>query len=95
MVRSELVRKLTSKNSHLYQRDLKRVVTEVLAEIVGALKEGQHPEIRGFGIFTVKERTARTGRNPHGGTIAGVTGKKAPAFKPGKEMHERLNKPSA
>ena len=62
MIKSELVQKLTSKNPHLYQRDLERVVTVVLDEIVGALKEGHRVELRGFGTFTAKERTARTGR---------------------------------
>jgi nucleoid DNA-binding protein len=38
-----------------------------------------------------KERTARMGRNPSTGAAVEVTAKKAPAFKPGKEMRERLN----
>ena len=95
MLKSELVQKLTSKNPHLYLRDLERVVTVVLDEIVGALKEGHRVEFRGFGTFTAKERTARTGRNPRTGTTVEVAAKKAPAFKPGKEMRERLNKPEA
>ena len=85
MLKSELVQKLTSKNPHLYQRDLERVVTVVLDEIVGALKEGHRVELRGFGTFMAKERTARTGRNHRTGAAVEVTAKKAPAFKPGKE----------
>ena len=95
MIKSELVQKLTSKNPHLYQRDLERIVTVVLDEIVGALKEGHRVELRGFGTFMAKERTARMGRNPSTGAAVEVAAKKAPAFKPGKEMRRRLNKPEA
>ena len=95
MLKSELVQKLTSKNLHICQRDLDRVVTVVLDEIVGALKEGHRVELRGFGTFMAKERTARTGRNPRTGAAVEVTAKKAPAFKPGKEIRERLNKPES
>ena len=91
MIKSELVQKLTSKNPHLYQRDLERIVTVILDEIVGALKEGHRVELRGFGTFMAKERTARTGRNPRTGSTVDVSAKKAPAFKPGKEMRERVN----
>ena len=95
MLKSELVQKLAIQSPHLYQRDLERIVTVVLDEIVGALKEGHRVELRGFGTFTAKERIARTGRNPLTGAAVEVAAKKAPAFKPGKEMRERLNKPEA
>jgi integration host factor subunit beta len=90
MLKSELVQKLAIQSPHLYQRDLERIVNLVLDEIIGALKEGDRVELRGFGTFTAKERTARTGRNPRTGTAVEVAAKKAPAFKPGKEMRERL-----
>ena len=93
MIKSELVQKLTTQSPHLYQRDLERVVNIVLGEIVGALKEGDRVELRGFGAFSTKERTARTGRNPRTGSTVDVAAKKAAAFKPRKEMRERLNAP--
>ena len=95
MLKSELVQKLAIQSSHLYQRDLERIVNLVLDEIIGALKEGDRVELRGFGTFTAKERIARTGRNPRTGTAVEVAAKKAPAFKPGKEMRRRLNKPES
>ena len=42
--------------------------------------------------FRVKHRTARNGRNPRNGAFIAVNQKNMPHFKPGKEMHERLNK---
>jgi len=64
-------------------------------EIVETFRNRDRVELRGFGTFTAKERIARTGRNPRTGTAVEVTAKKAPAFKPGKEMRERLNKPES
>ena len=95
MLKSELVQKLAIQSPHLYQRDLERIVNLVLDEIIGALKEGNRVELRGFGTFTAKERIARTGRNPLTGAAVEVAAKKAPAFKPGKEIRERLNKPES
>lgn len=94
MMKSELVKKLADKTPHLYIQDVDRVVNIVLDKITNTLREGGRVEIRGFGTFTAKERTARTGRNPRTGTAVEVAAKKAPAFKPGKEMRERLNAPT-
>lgn len=95
MLRSELVQRLHAKRPHLYQRDVERIVNIVLGEIVEAFRNGDRVELRGFGTFTAKERIARTGRNPRTGTAVEIVTKKAPAFKPGKEMRERLKKPEA
>jgi integration host factor subunit beta len=48
-------------------------------------------ELRGFGAFSVKNRPARTGRNPRTGEQVVVAEKYVPFFKTGKEMRERLN----
>ena len=47
--------------------------------------------LTGFGIFSVKQSAARTGRNPRTGETVDVTAKRVPYFKPGKEMRARLN----
>jgi integration host factor subunit beta len=52
---------------------------------------GGRVELRGFGAFTVRERGARTGRNPRTGAEVPVTDKLFPMFKPGKAMQSRLN----
>jgi len=51
-------------------------------------------ELRGFGAFSVKNRPARTGRNPRTGAHVSVEKKSVPFFKTGKEMRERLNRTS-
>jgi integration host factor subunit beta len=94
MIKSELVLKIAERNPHLYHRDIETVVNTVLDTITDALKNGQRVELRGFGAFAAKERKARVGRNPRTGASVEVDQKLAPAFKTGKELRQRLNKPS-
>ena len=64
MIKSELVQRIAEQNPHLYQRDIEKIVNSILGEIVIALARGDRVEIRGFGVFSVKHRPARVGRNP-------------------------------
>ena len=59
MIRSGLVNKIASINNDLYQRDAEIIVGAILEEIVDALSRGDRVEIRGFGVFAVKQRKAR------------------------------------
>lgn len=91
MIKSELVAKLAQRYPHLYHRDVERIVTTVLDEITKALAEGKRVELRGFGAFSVKARPARMGRNPRTGEPVQVDEKRAPFFRTGKELREKLN----
>ena len=84
-----------TQNPHLYQRDVENIVNAILDEIIAAMARGDRVELRGFGAFSVKQRPARTGRNPRTGAHVSVDQKCVPFFKTGKEMRERLNRPSA
>ncbi len=91
MIKSELVEVIALKNPHLYQRDVENIVNAILDEITVALSRGDRVELRGFGAFSVKNRPARTGRNPRTGVKVEVDEKWVPFFKTGKELRERLN----
>jgi integration host factor subunit beta len=91
MVKSELSGRIYVQNPHLYERDAEKVVNAVIEEIIAAMIRGDRVELRGFGMFTVRQRSARDGRNPKNGAIVAVAEKKLPHFKAGKEMCERLN----
>jgi integration host factor subunit beta len=91
MVKSELVQRISDQNLHLYERDVARVVDAMLEEIVAALARGARVELRGFGVFSVKVRQARTGRNPRTGAIVPVGQKAIPSFKSGEIMRKCLN----
>ena len=67
MLKSELVEKIAEQNPHLYQRDVEAIINAILGTITTALARADRVELRGFGMFTVKKREARTGRNPRNG----------------------------
>jgi integration host factor subunit beta len=92
MTKSELILRIGELNPHLYHRDVERIVTTIFEEITDALAQRERVELRGFGAFSVKNRPARTGRNPRTGAHVSVAKKSVPFFKTGKEMRERLNK---
>ena len=91
MTKSELIQRLAERNPHLLQRDAERIVATILEEITAALARGDRGELRGFGVFSVKQRAARTGRNPRTGAAVDVDAKVVPYFNTGKELRERLN----
>lgn len=91
MIRSELIQKISEENPHLFRRDVERIVNTVFEEIIGAMEDGDRVELRGFGAFSVKQRDARTGRNPRTGKSVAVTEKHVPFFKTGKLLRDRLN----
>ena len=91
MTKSELILKITSKNSYLYQKDIYKIIDTLFNSVTKALKDGDRVELRGFGTFTTKLRNARIGRNPKTGDPVAIPQKKMPFFKMGKSMKERIN----
>ncbi len=91
MIKSELVQKIADENTHLSHREVERLVTTLFDEITGALAAGRRVELRGFGAFSVKSRPKRVGRNPRTGHRVDISEKRAPYFKTGKALKERLN----
>ena len=91
MTKSELIFKITSKNSYLYNKDVSKIIDTLFDCITKALKNGERIELRGFGTFTTKLRDARIGRNPKTGEPVAIPQKKMPFFKMGKSMKERIN----
>jgi integration host factor subunit beta len=92
MIKSELIKRISSQNPHLFERDIEKVVNAIFDEMVEALRRGDRVELRGFGVFLAKLRGARTGRNPRTGVAVQVSKKAVPLFKTGKEMRARLNR---
>lgn len=91
MIRSELIQKIANENPHLRRDDADRVVGTILEEIILAMMRGRRVEIRGFGVFEVRERGGRIGRNPRDGAAVPVEQKHIPFFRAGKLLLERLN----
>ena len=91
MLKSELIERIAEQNPHLYRRDVETIVNAILNTIATALARGDRVELRDFGVFAVRTRWARTGRNPRNGERVAVSEKRVPAFKPSQDMHRRLN----
>jgi len=91
MIKSELIQIITARNPHLYHRDVEKVVDAVLDEVAKATEEGGRVEIRGFGTFSVRHRSQRSGRNPSNGTSVIVEEKWVPFFRTGRDLQRRLN----
>ena len=91
MTKSDLILKITNKNSFLYQKDIQKIVDSLFQSVTNALKNGDRVELRGFGTFSTKFRKARVGRNPKTGDPVAIPKKKLPFFKMGKSMKERIN----
>lgn len=72
-----------AQDSSLKQLEVKKVVQKTLEAIVASLAKGETVELRNFGIFKVKQRKGRTGRNPRTGEKVPVPPKRVVVFKPG------------
>ena len=68
-----------------------RALDAVIASITGALKGGDSVALIGFGTFDVKERAARTGRNPQTGQPIEIKASRVPSFKAGKALKDAVN----
>lgn len=62
--KSELISLIAMRNPHLYRTDVERIVETAIEDIEDALAHGGRVELQGFGIFTVRHRSSRAGRNP-------------------------------
>lgn len=74
----------------LKQTDVKQVVQKTFDYMVEALIRGEKIELRNFGVFKIKERKSRTGRNPRTGQVVPVPPRKVVIFKPGLEMKQKV-----
>ena len=90
MIKSELVTRL-AQEMRLSTQDAKVVVDTIFDEIIKTLSEGGRVELRNFGIFSMRTRKSRMGRNPKTGEQVFVSEKKIPYFKAGKAVVNALN----
>ncbi|MFT6986356.1 MAG: DNA-binding protein HU-beta [Psychromonas sp.] len=68
-----------------------RALDAFIDTVTEALVEGDNVSLIGFGAFSVKERAARTGRNPQTGGEIQIAAAKVPAFKAGKSLKDAIN----
>ena len=68
-----------------------RALDGMIESITQALKDGDTVSVVGFGSFLVRDRAARTGRNPKTGETIQIAASKSPAFKAGKALKDAVN----
>ena len=90
MKKADLVDAIAAKRGAA-KAQVQDVVEDVFELMADALTRGEKIDLRGFGTFSVRESAARTGRNPQTGEPISIPARKNPAFKPGKELKDRVN----
>jgi len=90
MNKSELIDAVADK-ADLSKADASKAVDAFMDSVGGALKQGDEVTLVGFGTFTVRDRAARTGRNPRTGETIQIPASKMPGFKAGKALKDSVN----
>ena len=91
MNKTELINAVAEKGG-LSRKDTERVLNAALETITTTLAEGGRVQLSGFGIFEVKEREARVGRNPRTKEAIEIPASKAPVFKASSAMKGAVSK---
>ena len=89
LTKADIVRQV-AQTTGLTKTDTSAVVDGFIASVIDALQDGEHIEIRGFGTFKAVSRAPRTGRNPRTGSEVKISRRRAPVFKPSKELRARV-----
>lgn len=90
MNKSQLIDKIAD-GADISKASAGRALDSFVDAITEALKEGDQVALVGFGSFVVRERNARTGRNPQTGATIDIAAAKVPAFKAGKALKDAVN----
>jgi DNA-binding protein HU-beta len=90
MNKSELIDAVAGATG-LSRNDATSATEAVLGTIISTLGKGDQVGLVGFGTFSVRERAARTGRNPQTGETIQIKASKSPGFKAGKAFKDAVN----
>jgi len=91
MTKRDMVVKIAEETG-LIQQDVYAVIQRSLDLIVDALADGKNVELRNFGVFQLKERKQRIGRNPNKPEhVVPIPSCRIVKFKPGKVMKARVS----
>ena len=89
MTKKDIVLKITDMTG-IKQVDVKKIVQKTFDVIVDSLVLNEKVELRNFGVFKIKERRARFGRNPRTGESVPVPPRKVVVSKPGLKMKQKI-----
>ena len=90
MIKAEMI-DAVAEATDLSKADAEKATNAVLDSIIGTLAKGDQVTLIGFGTFSVRERAARSGRNPQTGETIQIKASKSPGFKAGKAFKDAVN----
>jgi len=90
MNKSELIKHIAT-TAGLTQAQATAALQALETGVIDTLVNGGQVTLTGFGVFSVKDRAARTGRNPKTGEEIQIAASKVPTFKAGKGLKEAVN----
>jgi DNA-binding protein HU-beta len=88
--KSQLIDKIAA-DAELSKAAAGRALDSMIDAVTEALKSDDQVALVGFGTFSVRERSARTGRNPQTGETIQISAAKVPSFKAGKALKDAVN----
>lgn len=91
MNKTELIA-AAAQNAGVSKKDAERVVNAAIDAVTAALAKGEKVQLSGFGIFEVKNREARVGRNPATKETIQIPASKVPVFKASKTLKDTVGK---
>ncbi len=89
MTKAEMIEKIAAK-AKISKKAANAALDTFVESVTAALKKGDRVAMVGFGTFSVSKRKARTARNPRTGETINVPARKAPKFKPGRELKKAV-----
>ncbi|MBQ3124100.1 MAG: HU family DNA-binding protein [Clostridia bacterium] len=90
MKKQELIAAI-AQEAEISKKDADKALAAAINAISKALADGDKIQLVGFGTFEVRERAARTGKNPRTGEMIKIAASKVPAFKAGKALKDVVN----
>ncbi len=90
MNKSELIEAIAA-SADIPKAAATRALDAMVESVTDSLKKGESVSLVGFGTFAIKERAARTGRNPQTGQPIQISAAKVPSFKAGKALKDAIN----
>lgn len=90
MNKSELIEAIAA-SADIPKAAASRALDAMVDSVTDSLKKGDSVSLVGFGTFAIKERAARTGRNPQTGEPIQISAAKVPSFKAGKALKDSVN----
>ena len=90
MNKAELIAAMAEK-AELSKKDSEKALKAFIDVVTDELVKGEKIQLVGFGTFEVRNREARTGKNPRTGEAIQIAASKVPAFKAGKALKDVVN----